>query len=182
MKYIFLFITILGVHPLSAQPYYPQKNKSRIFIVRHAEKEKGSDPALTTEGKRRAGDLVKALHRENIQRIYVTQFKRTQQTADSLRIQLNIDTVQVLADTSCIQLFEAITQHQDWNRPILIVTHSNIIQKIIYKLGLIDFPQQNTSESEFDQLYMIRLKHRQPVLRHTRYGHPSAASAAMTPQ
>ena len=96
-----------------------------------------------------------------------------------MRLQLGIDTIQIMADTSCAALFAAITEHNDWNQPILIVTHSNIIQKIIYKLGLIDFPQQNIPEKEFDNLYMIRLQKKKPVLEHRKYGNPSAPSATM---
>lgn len=156
-----------------------QGRKSRIFIVRHAEKQTGTDPLLTDEGNKRAGDLMKTLKKEKIKRIYVTQYKRTQHTADSLQLQLGIDTVQIIADTSCAALFEAISQNNDWNEPILVITHSNIIQKIIYKLGITDFPQQNIPEKEFDNLYLVSVKNKQPALAHTKYGKPSTTSASM---
>ena len=113
--------------------------------------------------------------------MYVTEYKRTQNTADSLRIQFNIDTVQILADTNCVSLFNAITANKDWKKPILIVTHSNIVPKVIYKLGITFFPQENLPDTEFDNLYIVSFKKGKPVLKHTKYGKPSAASATMQP-
>lgn len=180
MKYLLQILLILLIANTSfAQSEIAPGKHSRIYIVRHGEKQKGDDPLLTEDGYKRAGDLMRELQNKGIKRIYVTQYKRTQQTADSVRLQLGIDTVQIMADTSCAALFAAITDNNDWNHPILIVTHSNIIQKIIYKLGIIDFPQQNIPEKEFDNLYMIKIQKKKTVLEHRKYGTPSAASATM---
>jgi 2,3-bisphosphoglycerate-dependent phosphoglycerate mutase len=176
---LFTVIVIFTALQLSAQQKITQGRNSRIYIIRHAEKQKGDDPLLTDEGNARAGDLMRAMKGKKIRRIYVSQYKRTQLTADSLRLQLHIDTVQINADTSCTALFNAITKNKDWNHPILIITHSNIMQKIIYKLGITGFPQQNIPEKEFDNLYMVRLKKNKPVLQHNKYGKRSASSAAM---
>ena len=154
-------------------------SSNRIFIVRHAEKEAGKDPLLTTEGNQRAGDLARRLKKENIEKIYVSEFKRTQNTADSLLAWYNIDTVQYIADTSCTDLFERITQHHDWNRRILIVSHSNIIPFIIYKLGITDFPQHNIPDAEFDNLYLITANKKGAVLKKMKYGKRSGKSATM---
>jgi phosphohistidine phosphatase SixA len=180
LKYLFLLLacsafanagitqttTLLGKH-------------SNIYIVRHAEKLSGDDPLLTEDGNKRAGDLMRQLKDKKISRIYVSEFKRTQNTGDSLRIQLGIDTVQINADTSCASLFAAITKHNDWNKSILIITHSNIIQKVIYKLGITEFPQENIPAAEFDNLYIVSLKNKKAVLKQLKYGKLSAASAEM---
>jgi hypothetical protein len=92
---------------------------------------------------------------------------------------LGIDTVHYIADTSCTDLFNAITINKIKNKPILIISHSNIIQKIIYKLGIVDFPQQNIGDTEFDNLFIIRYKNKVPVLEQKKYGKASAASANM---
>src|SRR5436190_22211 len=72
---------------------------TKIFIVRHGEKETGNDPLLNAAGKTRAGDLMRALKNEGIQKIYVSRTRRSQMTGDSMRIQLAIDTVYYTADT-----------------------------------------------------------------------------------
>lgn len=181
-NFLFIIITVLTVPGAAAQDEIKMGKNSAIYIVRHAEKQKGEDPLLTDEGNARAGDLMRVLKDKKIGRVYVTQYKRTQHTADSLQLQLHIDTVQVNADTSCVALFAAITKNKDWNNPILIITHSNIMQKVIYKLGITDFPQQNIPDKEFDNLYMVRLKNNKAVLQQSKYGHPSATSATMTTQ
>jgi broad specificity phosphatase PhoE len=178
-KILLLLLFAATAGNLYSQTISLQGKKSSIFIVRHAEKQTGTDPLLTADGNTRAGDLMRALKKEKIKRIYVTQYKRTRHTADSLHLQLGIDTVQIIADTSCVELFAAITKNKDWNKPILIITHSNIIQKIICKLGITDFPQQNIPDNEFDNLYLVSVKNKKPVLKHTKYGKPSAASASM---
>jgi broad specificity phosphatase PhoE len=180
LKYIILFLLCSAVFSAAIAQNTPAITKhSKIYIVRHAEKLDGDDPLLTEEGNKRAGDLMRRLKDKKIERIYVSEFKRTQNTADSLRLQLGIDTVQINADTSCQSLFAAITKNNDWDKHILIVTHSNIIQKIIYKLGLTDFPQENIPAAEFDNLYKVELKKGKLDLKHTKYGKPSAASAQM---
>ncbi len=173
---LLLLSAIIVAHCLNAQSQPTIGNQTKIYIVRHAEKQAGEDPLLTPEGNIRAGDLMRALKSKRIKRIYVSQFKRTQQTADSMYLQLGIDTVQYNADVSCTDLFNAIEKNHDWNKHILIISHSNIMQKIILKLGVIDFPQQNIPGNEFDNLYLVRFKDKQPFVEQSKYGRPSTAS------
>ena len=177
-----LFILLLSItfaNFLNAQKLPAVGNKTNIYIVRHAEKLSGEDPFLTTDGNIRAGDLMSALKNKRIKRIYVSQFKRTQQTADSMFLQLGIDTVQYNADVSCTDLFNAIEKNNDWNKHILIISHSNILQKIIFKLGVTDFPQQNIPANEYDNLYLVRFKNNQPILEQSKFGKPSADTENM---
>ncbi|HEX2682828.1 MAG TPA: histidine phosphatase family protein, partial [Ferruginibacter sp.] len=121
MKYLLFFLVCAATwHPLLAQD---QPAPTRIFIVRHAEKETGNDPLLTPGGNKRAGDLVRALQNEGIQKIYVSKTRRSQNTGDSLRIQLKIDTVHYVADTLCDKLINAIIEHSDFGKTILVIAH-----------------------------------------------------------
>ena len=179
MKKLFLLLLALTFANFSNAQVLPSfSNKTNIYIVRHAEKQSGEDPFLTQEGNIRAGDLMRTLKNKKIKRIYVSQFKRTQQTADSLFLQLSIDTVQYIADVSCTDLFNTIEKKQDWNKHILIISHSNIMQKIILKLGVTDFPQQNIPANEYDNLYLVRFKNNQPILEQSKFGKPAVASEA----
>jgi len=159
--------------------------KTNIYFVRHAEKESGSDPVLTGKGRKRAGDLVRALKNKNVRRIYVTQFKRTQMTADSMRLQLGIDTVQYLASENGVDLFNKIAAHGDFGKTILIIGHSNTIPDYIKKAGVANYPLTDIPDAEFDNLYKVYYKRGflfQPLkahVKHSKYGAPSGASAAM---
>ena len=156
MKYVLFFLMSLAFsYSATAQEAIAV---TKIFIVRHAEKESGKDPSLTGEGKIRAGHLMRTLQSENIQKIYVSQYKRTQMTGDSLRIQLHIDTVHYAADTLCDNLINTIMEHRDFGKTILIIAHSNTIPQIIRKLGVTNYPYGDIPDNEFGKLFMITYK------------------------
>ncbi|MEP7237771.1 MAG: phosphoglycerate mutase family protein [Ferruginibacter sp.] len=177
MKYLLIFLTAIAFqNTVFAQQ---ETAVTKIFIVRHAEKEAGNNPVLTAAGNARAGDLMRALQNEGIQKIYVSQYRRTQNTADSMRIQLKIDTVHYAADTICDQLINAIMQHGDFGKTILIIAHSNTIPQIIRKLGVTDYPYGDIPDAEFDNLFVITYKKEKAKLKKMKYGVKSAASAPM---
>lgn len=177
MKNIFPFIILVCFAGSStAQPETPV---TKIYIVRHAEKETGKDPVLTAAGNTRAGDLMRALKNESIQKIYVSRTQRSQMTGDSMRIQLGIDTVHYTADTLCDNLVAAIMEHRDFGKTILIIGHSNTIPKIIRKLGVLDYSQADLPDNEFDNLFLVTYKKEKAILKKTKYGARSGVSAAM---
>jgi len=168
----FILLLILSAIQFSADAQtFNFGNKSKIYLVRHAEKGPGDDPLLTGEGNKRAGDLVRVLKTRKIGRIYVTEYKRTQNTSDSLRIQLGIDTAHYLSDTSRIkELLHKIRVNHDMNRPILIIGHSNTIPLLIRKLGVSHYPKDNIPENEFDNLFLLTYKNGKPSLKKMKYG------------
>ncbi len=143
---------------------------TKIYIVRHAEKQTGNDPLLTAAGNKRAGDLLRILQNERIQKIYVSQYRRTQNTGDSLRIQLHIDTVHYKADTLCEELVNNIMQHRDFGKTILIIAHSNTIPQIIRKLGVKDYPYGDIPDHEYDNLFLVTYKKEKAKLRTMKFG------------
>lgn len=177
MKYVLIFLVATAFKNTS----FAQQETSvtKIFIVRHAEKETGKDPVLTSAGNARAGDLMRALQNEGVQKIYVSQYKRTQMTGDSLRIQLKIDTVHYAADTLCDNLVNSIMQHSDFGKTILIIAHSNTIPQIIRKFGVTDYPYGDIPDNEFDNLFVIIYKKEKAKLKKMKYGAKSGVSAAM---
>ena len=177
MRYFF----VLLVFCLSATMIFAQQENAvtRVFIVRHAEKETGKDPVLTAAGYKRAGDLVRALQNEGIQKIYVSQYRRTQMTADSMRIQLGIDTVHYAADTICDNLVNAIMEHRDFGKTILVIAHSNTIPYIIRKLGVTDFPRADLPDGEFDNIFLVTYKNQKARVKQTKYGDKPGDSAPM---
>lgn len=159
-----------------------QEVATKIFIVRHGEKKTGKDPLLTAEGNARAGDLMRALQSEGIQKIYVSQYRRTQNTGDSLRVQLKIDTVHYAADTVCDKLVSAIMEHGDFGKTILIIAHSNTIPQIIRKFGVADYPYGDLADNDYDNLFVITYKKEKAKLKVMKYGAKSGASAAAAMQ
>ncbi|MGB4843447.1 MAG: histidine phosphatase family protein [Ferruginibacter sp.] len=177
MKYLLIFLSIIACSNNAIGQ--DDKAVTKIFVVRHAEKEKGTDPLLTTAGNTRAGDLMRKLQNEGIQKIYVSKTRRTQNTGDSLRIQSGIDTVHYVADTVCDKLINAIMQHSDFGKTILIIGHSNTIPQIIRKLGVKDYPYGDIPDNDFDDLFLITYKNEKARVKKMKYGAKSGNSAAM---
>ena len=157
-------------------------SKTRIYIVRHTEKytgkDAGRDPLLIATGMQRAGDLMRFLQDKKIKHIYVTPYKRTGMTADSMRIQLGIDTVHYKADTLCDDLVKKITEKNDLGSAILIIGHSNTLPKIIRRLGVLDYPQADIPDNEHDNIFLVRIKKKKLIASHYKYGQSSAISPA----
>lgn len=178
-------LIILGGILLSAVAGFGQAidgytSKTMIYIVRHAEKytgkDAGRDPLLIATGMQRAGDLMRFLQDKKIKHIYVTPYKRTGMTADSMRIQLGIDTVHYKADTLCDDLVKKITEKNDLGNAILIIGHSNTLPKIIRRLGIVDYPQVDIPDNEHDNIFLVRKKGKKLVVEANKYGQPSATS------
>lgn len=174
-----VLILLLAVALIKSADAQQEPGVTRIFIVRHAEKESGKDPVLTPAGNARAGDLMRTLQFEDVQKIYVSQYKRTQMTADSMHLQLNIKTVQYTADTVCDNLVNTIMEHGDFGKTILIVAHSNTIPQIIRKFGVTDYPYGDIPDNEFDNLFLVTYKKEKARLKKMKYGAKSGVSAAM---
>ncbi|MCY7421948.1 MAG: histidine phosphatase family protein [Chitinophagaceae bacterium] len=177
MKYVLIFLMATAFKNTSFAQQ--ETTVTKIFIVRHAEKESGKDPVLTPAGNLRAGDLMRVLQNEGIQKIYVSQYKRTQMTGDSLRIQFKTDTVHYAADTLCDNLINSIMQHSDFGKTVLIIAHSNTIPQIIRKFGVTDYPYGDIPDAEFNNLFLITYKKEKAKLKKMKYGAKSGTSAAM---
>ncbi len=179
MKFV-LFFSILcsWSNELLSQPL-SANSKTKIYLVRHAEKESGSDPVLTTAGKKRAGDLMRKLMNKHLRHVYVSQYRRTQMTADSMRIQLGIDTVHYTADTTGEDLFNTIRQHNDWGKTILVVGHSNTILRIAMRLGVKNNAPLEIPDNEFDNLFLLQYKKGKAILSWSKYGMPSKTTTSI---
>ena len=180
MKSLIAFLLLISAQNITkAQKAADFGNKTKIYLVRHAEKQSGNDPVLTESGNKRAGALLELLKNKGVKHIYVTQFKRTQMTGDSLRIQLGIDTVQYKADTTGEDVLNKILSHNDAGKTILIIGHSNTIPKIIRQFGAADFEPVNIPDAEFDNLYLLTFKKKKVQVKKMKYGEASALSAGM---
>lgn len=150
-----------------------------IYLVRHAEKDTGNNPPLTKAGFERAKDLLIHLHTKGVSKIYSTKYKRTNQTADSIKISSNLTTIIYEADTIGNDLVAKIKSNSDNGKTILVVGHSNTIPKLIRRLGVASYTVQNLGDNEFDNLFVLTYKKRKIKFKQIKYGQPSALSAKM---
>ena len=127
------------------------------YISRHAEKlNSTSNTPLSTSGHARAQALKNTLSSKGIDNIYVSNYLRTQQTAQPLTTSTGISMVEYDATPQGIQnLITRLKSHGD-SRQILVVNHSNYVPVIID--SLMKSPQNiYIPENEFDNLYIVKV-------------------------
>ncbi|MBC9930351.1 histidine phosphatase family protein [Chitinophaga qingshengii] len=128
----------------------------KFYLVRHAERHPGgADTSLTTEGFQRAELLYERLKDAHLDKIYLTPYLRSIQTADSLRIKQHLDTCFYKADTTGESLIYEITRHGDWGKRILVIGHSNTLVPLLHSLRA--KPHMTTiNENEYNWLFIVR--------------------------
>ncbi|ODP38318.1 SixA phosphatase family protein [Sphingomonas turrisvirgatae] len=103
-----------------------------IYVTRHYDTPAGErDPDLLPAGKARAERLGKLLAGKRIATIYVTDYRRTRQTAAPLatRRGIPVETYDPRDTSGIVARAKAAT------RPVLIVGHSNTVPDIVEQLG-----------------------------------------------
>jgi phosphohistidine phosphatase SixA len=129
-----------------------------IFLVRHAERADtanggaptmGSDPELSAAGHARAESLASMLKDAGISTIFVTEYKRTQQTAAPLAKALGLTPTVINAkDTPGL-----VTQLRQIKGNALVVGHSNSVPTVIAELGVKGAPA--IEDDEYDNLFIV---------------------------
>ena len=150
---LFLLVSCLLVSATAAQ--------STIFLVRHAEKSGGAgdNPDLSELGRARAESLANTLKDAGVSAIYVTDLKRTQQTAAPLAKLLNVAPTIVPAKDSAalIAKLRASTSNA------LVVGHSNTIPDIIKAFGIAT--PIEIADGDYDNLFVLVLDEKPRLIR-----------------
>ena len=122
---------------------------AKAWIVRHAEKLPGDDPALSPAGVARAQELAREILL--VDAIYSTDTLRTRSTAKPLadRLGLEIETYDHRDPAGLAERVRASGES------VLIVGHSNTITGLAAAFGIDPGPE--VREDEFDRLYVITL-------------------------
>ena len=103
-----------------------------VYVMRHLNTPEGErDPDLTAEGQRVAALVPGWFGRERVQAIYVSDFRRTRQTAAPLAARLGLTPIVYdPRDTPAL-----IARVRAGPLPALIVGHSNTVPDIVEQLG-----------------------------------------------
>jgi len=142
-----------------AVAYWNSATTTTIVVVRHAEKQVGaiSDAPLSPQGEIRASRLAQMFGDSEpfgrIDKIYVTNTRRTQQTSAGLAQRLSSNAVVVDAKTDSNELARQVLRENRGGRA-LIVGHSNTVPEIVAALsGVENVPP--IGEEEFDTMYVV---------------------------
>ena len=118
-----------------------------VFIVRHAEKANtgGKNPDLSLQGQKRADALAHILKDSQITSVFVTEFKRTQETAAPTATAAHSSPTVVQANDigALVENLRALSGNA------LVVGHGNTIPDLLKALGIatpVSIPEDDYSE------------------------------------
>jgi broad specificity phosphatase PhoE len=152
-----------------------------VILVRHAEKDvqPDGDPILTAAGTARAEALAQLLADRGVGAIIVTEYARTQLTAEPLARRLGITPTILPARAGLREHAMAIADlvHGEYaGKTVLVVGHSNTLPAIVVALG--GHPIDAICDGSFSNLYVVTIQPSQHVdVDHRTYGAPDAANA-----
>jgi len=122
------------------------------YLVRHAEKTtEKPDPALTTEGQKRAQALAERLSDVSLTAIYSSDYHRTRDTAMPVATSQDLDVV--IYDPRSLENFAKVLLAQKGQ--ILVIGHSNTTPRLSVLLGGEAGPPI-VEATEYDRLYVLR--------------------------
>lgn len=156
LPFIFVLLILISWQ-CSVRPPAPSavnNEVTTIFLVRHAEKatDDPSDPNLTQAGHMRAQRLAEMLAWAEVDAIFSTPYRRTQQTAGPLAVenQLTIQEYDPRDGDFARRLLQ-----EEVGKTILVVGHSNSTPALVNALlGEQRFRQLD--ESEYDKLFIVQ--------------------------
>jgi len=141
MKHLALILSIplLLVTYVNAAPV--------VFIVRHAEKASAGDnnPDLSVQGQKRADALAHILKDSQITSVFVTEFKRTQETAAPTARAAHVSPTLIPAN----DIGALVEKLRALNGNALVVGHGNTIPDLLKALGIatpVSIPEDDYSE------------------------------------
>jgi phosphohistidine phosphatase SixA len=127
------------------------QNVHTVFLIRHAEQSTGApDPALSPGGEKRAECLAKMLKEAGIKHVFVTEAKRTQQTAAPLAAALKL-TPTIIPAKDSNTLIRDLTYAGAGN--VLVVGHSNTLPFVLARMKAGTVP--DIAESEYDRMFVL---------------------------
>jgi phosphohistidine phosphatase SixA/ketosteroid isomerase-like protein len=152
-----------------------------IVVVRHAEKSTDDprDPSLSAIGQERANALGVALKDAGVTDIYVTQYKRTRQTAEPLARESGISIterpINAINSATYARDLAAEIQTRSGGKSVLVVGHSNTVPDIVKALSGITVPP--IADDEYDHLFIVTVSGSgAPRLMRQRFGAPCCSA------
>jgi len=124
--------------------------KGLILLVRHAERVQSAandDPPLTDAGKARAQRLAAMLAKAEIRSVFITRFRRTQETVKPLTDLLHLTPIE---ESDTPQLIAKLRTHAD--ETVLVVGHSDTVPDVIQAFG---GPNVTIADDAFDDLFVL---------------------------
>jgi broad specificity phosphatase PhoE len=132
-----------------------------IFIVRHAEKASAADkdPDLSPEGQKRADALAQILKDSQVTSVFVTEFKRTQETAAPTAKAAHVSPTVVQANNIGV-LAEKL---RALNGNALVVGHGNTIPDLLKALGITT--PVSIPDDDYNEIFAVLIRNDPQLIR-----------------
>jgi 2,3-bisphosphoglycerate-dependent phosphoglycerate mutase len=144
---------------VAAVVYWNSATTTTIVIIRHAEKQIGTidDAPLSPQGEQRAARLAQMFGDPEafgrVKQIYVTDTRRTQQTAASLAQRLGIKPVVVEGKASAGEIARRVLRENRGGLAI-VIGHGNTVPQMVKELSDADRVPA-VGDEEFDTMYVV---------------------------
>ena len=126
-----------------------------VYVVRHAEKQSaeigGRDPSLTERGRARAEALAAMLGDDDVNAVFATEYKRTQETVEPLAAALGVPVRESQAaqpDALGARILDEFA-----GATVVVAAHSNTVPLILAALGVEE--EIVIDESEYGDLFVV---------------------------
>ena len=123
---LMLMFGLGGCETTSAAPTGPS-----FYVMRHLQKGTGQDPPLTEEGRANARRLIGMFAADPPRVIYVSEWRRTRETAAPLAARLRVKVRRYRAGDTPGLIARVLAERG----PVLIVGHSDTVPEIVARLG-----------------------------------------------
>lgn len=149
-------ITIFSCKSDKKEQEVINKNTTVYYLIRHAEKDrstKDKDPKLTKVGLERANNWAKVFDNVSFDKIYSTDYRRTQQTAKPTAAAKKLEVLSYSTENMYNEDFKTQTK----NQTVLIVGHSNTTPAFVNAIiGKQEHPQINDNDN--GKLFIVTLE------------------------
>lgn len=134
----------------------PLGSGATIILVRHAERANmmSADALLSRAGEERARQLADILKDAKIRRIFVTEVRRTQQTAEPIANRLHIAPI-VMPKADVDGLVSQLQKTGD-DETVFVVGHADTVPLLIQRLGGGSVPA--IGDDEYDRMIVLFLE------------------------
>lgn len=123
-----------------------------VYLIRHAEKQlSGADPALTSEGQKRASDWAEMLQHIGLDAIITSDAMRTKETGAIIADVLGVPSIAVPRDDVAGLVDTLEFDHE--TDTVLVVAHAETIPRILQTLGVLE--DVTIGQGEFANLFGV---------------------------
>ena len=132
-----------------------------IFVVRHAEKAStcGNDPDLSPQGQKRAEALASILKDSQVTSVFVTELKRTQETAAPAAKAAHVTPTVIPAN----DIGALVEKLRALNGNALVVGHGNTIPELLKALGIAT--SVSVPEDDYGEIFVVMMGDTAQLLR-----------------